>query len=224
MAAIIFTMIAFSNNDKKQRTATTLNSNQRTEGDCRINVKSCSSVKLCNFATIGSVSELKWDTNFLEHVREAKARGLRCGVNIAASADSIKSKIGNATVSLSTGKWKQVKGKCLKENLVSNSPFSKISLYFDTSDELQLALAPRNAWQEKTNGQIRFRADFGEAFFEPYAYYATYNHARINMSAFEALFKRANWVDMTFPSGKTYRLSLSGSAAVLNYLRQNGCG
>ena len=216
-AAMILAVVAL--NDESQKTTST--GSQQTIPACILDAKKCSATELCNYATEGSGSKIRWDPDWSSHTKEAKARGLRCGVESSSSSQINK---GSQIISLSTGIWKQVQGKCLKENLVSNSPFSKVSFGTFEGGVLGLLIYPRGTWQEKQKGQIRFKADFGEAFSEPYGYYANRNRVEINMSAFEALFKRANWVDMTFPSGKTYRLSLSGTSAALNKLRQMGCG
>mgnify|MGYP001406084759 CR=1 FL=1 len=107
--------------------------------------------------------------------------------------------------------------------LTSRLPFSKISLRVSTSRELQLLIHSRYSWAEKTQGRITFEADIGEPFVEVYQYYSAGQYALINVSSFEALFRRANWVDMKFPSGKKYRYFLSGSAAALSDLQRRGC-
>ena len=115
-----------------------------------------------------------------------------------------------------------MKDFCVTTNPINGSPFSKISLA-TFEGELNLRIHSRNNWSEKTQGRITFEADIGEPFVEVYQYYSANKVTDINVSSFEALFRRANWVDMKFPSGKKYRFFLSGSAAALSDLKRRGC-
>ena len=47
---------------------------------CYGNPNICLDRFLCNLATSGSSSDTKWSTSKLDHVTEAKRRGLKCGV------------------------------------------------------------------------------------------------------------------------------------------------
>ena len=120
-AAMIFAIIAISDNDEPRRT-TTVTAGSPQQSSCNTQASKCSDERLCHYATIGSGSTKRWDPQFPNHERLAKARGLRCGV----SATKLNS--GTGRIDLSRGEWKLVSGKCAQEVDIYNSPFSRISL------------------------------------------------------------------------------------------------